>query len=76
MFMMIKVLITGGTIDEEYSQINEKLIFTKSHLPKMLEQARCKADIKLETIMLKDSNCMNDFDRKKHFAEMRELQRR
>ena len=61
--MAIKIFITGGTIDTKYNELNGKSIFTKSYLPKMLKQARCKIDIKLETIMLKDSNDMIDSDR-------------
>jgi len=38
-------------------------IFTESRLPEMLHQARCRADIELETVMLKDSNDMTDLDR-------------
>jgi len=63
--MAIKILITGGTIDTKYNELNGKSIFTKSHLPEMLKQARCKVDVKLETVMLKDSNDMIDSDREK-----------
>ena len=62
--MAIKILITGGTIDSEYNQLNGKLFFTKSHLSEILHQAKCKINIKLETVMLKDSNDMLDSDRK------------
>ena len=62
--MIIKIFITGGTVDTKYNELNGKLIFTKSHLPEMLKQARCKVDIELETIILKDSNDMIDSDRK------------
>lgn len=63
--MKIKLFITGGTIDKEYNELNGELIFRKSHLPEMLEQAKSKADIKSETIMLKDSLYINNSDRKK-----------
>ncbi len=63
--MKIKLFITGGTIDKEYNELNGELIFRKSHLPEMLEQAKNKVDIKSETIMLKDSLYMKDSDRKK-----------
>ena len=63
--MVVKILITGGTIDKKYNELNGKLIFTESHLPKMLHQAKCKADVELETVMLKDSLDMTDSDREK-----------
>ena len=62
--MKIGVLITGGTIDKEYNKINGGLIFTESHLLKMLEQARCHVDLTVETVMLKDSLVMGGRDRK------------
>jgi len=62
--MAIKILITGGTIDKEYDELNGELIFTKSHLPKILKEARCKIDIELKTVMLKDSLFTTDSDRK------------
>jgi len=63
--MAIRILITGGTIDKEYNQLNGELIFTKSHLPEMLKQAKCKVAIELETVVLKDSLYMDDSDREK-----------
>jgi len=68
--MTIKILITGGTIDTKYNELNGKSIFTESRLPEMLHQARCRADIELETVMLKDSNDMTDLDRGGDFAEL------
>lgn len=63
--MAIKILITGGTIDTRYNELNGKSIFTESHLLEMLHQARCRVNIKSETVMLKDSNDMTDSDREK-----------
>ncbi len=61
--MSIKLLITGGTIDKQYNPLNGELVFVKTHLPEMLEQAKNKVDIELELLMLKDSLDMNDNDR-------------
>ncbi len=63
--MIIKLLITGGTIDKQYDEMNSELIFTQSSVEKMLAQGRAKTDIKFETIMLKDSLNMNNADRQK-----------
>ena len=60
----IRLFVTGGTIDKEYNSLTGELIFPQTHLPEMLKRGRCKIDIKLETVMLKDSLDMNDSDRK------------
>jgi len=61
--MTIKLLITGGTIDKQYDELNGELIFTQSGVEDMLTQGRVKLDISLETVMLKDSLDMDDSDR-------------
>lgn len=61
--MTIKLLITGGTIDKQYDELNGELIFTQSGVDDMLVQGRAKLDISPETVMLKDSLDMNDNDR-------------
>ena len=66
--MTIKVLITGGTIDKQYNELNGELIFTQSGVKDMLAQGRAKLDISYETIMLKDSLELNDDDRQKILA--------
>ncbi|MCK5813073.1 MAG: asparaginase [Cocleimonas sp.] len=59
----IKLLVTGGTIDKVYNELTGDLVFTQSHLPEMLAQGHCKADINIETLMLKDSLEMKGADR-------------
>jgi L-asparaginase len=61
--MKIKLLITGGTIDKQYNELDGELIFTQSGVEDMLAQGRAKLDISYETVMLKDSLDMNDNDR-------------
>ncbi|MBT3392913.1 MAG: asparaginase [Elusimicrobiaceae bacterium] len=61
--MAIKILITGGTFDKEYNEINGELFFKKTHIKEMLELGRCKLNIKQQVIMLKDSLHMNTKDR-------------
>lgn len=63
--MTIKLLITGGTIDKQYNELNGELIFTQSGIEDMLAQGRVKLDILYETVMLKDSLDMDDDDRQK-----------
>jgi L-asparaginase len=63
--MTIKLLITGGTIDKQYNELDGELIFTQSGVKDMLAQGRAKLDISTETVMLKDSLDMDDNDRQK-----------
>ena len=66
--MTIRLLITGGTIDKQYNEIDGELIFTQSGVEEMLAQGRAKLDITFETVMLKDSLDMNDNDRQQILA--------
>jgi len=59
----IRVLITGGTFDKEYDEINGRLLFKDSHLPEMLALGRCKLDLDVRTLMMIDSLEMTDADR-------------
>jgi L-asparaginase len=61
--MKIKLIITGGTIDKSYNMHNGELHFVDSHIPAMLGEGRCKADIEIDKLMLKDSLDMTDNDR-------------
>jgi L-asparaginase len=59
----IRVLITGGTFDKEYDEINGRLFFKDSHLPEMLTLGRAKLNLELRTLMMIDSLDMTDADR-------------
>lgn len=59
----IRVLITGGTFDKEYDEINGRLFFKDSHVHEMLNLGRCKLDLEIRTLMMVDSLEMTDADR-------------
>lgn len=59
----IRVLITGGTFDKEYDEINGRLFFKDSHLPEMLTLGRAKLPLEVRTLMMIDSLDMKDSDR-------------
>jgi L-asparaginase len=61
--MSIRILITGGTFDKEYDEINGRLFFKDSHLPEMLTLGRARLDIEVRTLMMIDSLEMTDSDR-------------
>ncbi|NYT52459.1 MAG: asparaginase [Candidatus Vesicomyosocius endoextente] len=61
--MIIKLLITGGTIDKVYDELIGKLVFQQTYLIDMLNRARSMVDILSEVLFLKDSLDMSDIDR-------------
>jgi len=61
--MMIRVLVTGGTFDKEYDELQGRLYFKDTHLPEMLRLGRCRVAVEIETIMLMDSLNMTGGDR-------------
>jgi L-asparaginase len=63
--MSIKIIITGGTFDKEYNELNGQLFFKDTHLPEMLRLGRCTVDVKIETLFMMDSLDMDDEHRKK-----------
>ena len=63
--MKIAVLITGGTFDKEYNELNGELFFKKTHVPEMLLLARSLLSTRVETLMMKDSLFMTNSDRDK-----------
>ncbi len=60
--MTIKILITGGTFDKEYSELTGELFFNKTHVPEMLRLGRSWLDVKIVTIMMCDSLYMTGSD--------------
>jgi L-asparaginase len=67
--LTIKILVTGGTFDKEYNSINGELSFNGTHVPEMLKLGRSRLNVKLETVLMKDSLSMTDNDRKKILEE-------
>lgn len=60
---MIRLIVTGGTIDKAYNELDGSLCFPSSHVTEMLKQARCRLSIELQQLMLKDSLDMTHEDR-------------
>lgn len=61
--MAIRILITGGTFDKEYDEINGRLYFRDSHVVEMLRLGRCRLPTEIRTVMMIDSLDMTDADR-------------
>jgi L-asparaginase len=61
--MGIRILITGGTFDKEYDELNGSLYFKDTHIQEMLDLGRCGLDVHVRTVMMVDSLEMTDVDR-------------
>ncbi|HWK54572.1 MAG TPA: asparaginase domain-containing protein [Hyphomicrobiales bacterium] len=61
--MALHILATGGTFDKQYDAVNGTLGFGATHLPQLLQQARCQIEHRVSTVLLKDSLDMDDDDR-------------
>ena len=59
----IRVLVTGGTFDKEYNELDGSLFFRNTHLPEMLRLGRSRVDVAIETLMMIDSLEMTAADR-------------
>lgn len=70
--MPIKIIVTGGTFDKEYDEINGKLFFKDTHVQEMLRLGRCRLDIEIVTLMMIDSLDMTETDREKILAHCRQ----
>jgi L-asparaginase len=55
MNMVIRIIVTGGTFDKEYNEIDGDLYFKNSHVQNMLELGRSRLDLNIRTLMMIDS---------------------
>lgn len=54
------VLVTGGTFDKEYDEINGKLFFRDTHMEEMLKLGRSRLQTRVEVVTMIDSLEMTD----------------
>lgn len=59
----IKLLVTGGTFDKDYNELEGSLFFKDTHVREMLDLGRCRLDVRIRTIMMVDSLELSDSDR-------------
>lgn len=59
----IRIIVTGGTFDKEYNEINGELFFKNSHVQNMLDLGRSRLDLNVRTLMMIDSCDMTEEDR-------------
>lgn len=60
---MIRVLVTGGTFDKKYNETSGQLFFKETHVAEMLRLGRCRVEVAVQTVMMKDSLELTDTDR-------------
>jgi L-asparaginase len=60
---VIRIIVTGGTFDKTYDEINGRLSFGTTHLPEMLRLGRSRVETTIETLMMIDSLNMTEADR-------------
>jgi L-asparaginase len=60
---VIRIVVTGGTFDKTYDEIQGRLSFGATHLPEMLRLGRSRVETTIETLMMIDSLDMTDADR-------------
>ncbi len=63
--MTVRILVTGGTFDKEYNELEGTLFFKDTHLPEMLALGRSRVKTAISTLMMIDSLEMTDEHRQK-----------
>lgn len=63
--MTIKLIVTGGTFDKEYNELDGRLFFRKSHIEEMLALGRSRVPVSVKTLMMVDSLQMGPSHRQK-----------
>jgi L-asparaginase len=59
----IRILVTGGTFDKEYNELTGELYFKDTHVAEMLRLGRSTLDLRIQTVMMKDSLLLTAEDR-------------
>lgn len=67
----LRILVTGGTFDKEYNELDGSLFFRDTHVPEMLSLGRCEVPVVVRTLMMVDSLNMTAGDREDILAACR-----
>jgi len=70
--MSIRIIVTGGTFDKRYDEIEGALTFHETHMPDILRQVRVTVPVSVETNQLIDSLHMTLQDRLRVLEACRE----
>ncbi|MGA9117741.1 MAG: asparaginase domain-containing protein [Bacteroidota bacterium] len=53
--MSVRIIVTGGTFDKEYNEIDGTLFFNRTHVGEMLSLGRNRVDVAVSSLMMVDS---------------------
>jgi len=67
----LAILVTGGTFDKDYHELEGRLLFRETHVEEMLRLGRSRLGVRVETLMLIDSLEMTDVQRQQILAACR-----
>src|SRR6186997_3183788 len=67
----LAILVTGGTFDKDYHELEGRLFFRETHVQEMLRLGRSRLAISVQTLMLIDSLEMTDAHREQVLAACR-----
>ena len=67
----LAILVTGGTFDKDYHELEGRLFFRETHVEEMLRLGRSRLGVRIETLMLIDSLEMTDAHRQQILAACR-----
>jgi len=67
----LRILVTGGTFDKDYHELEGRLLFRETHVQEMLRLGRSRVGISVQTLMLIDSLEMTDAHRQQILAACR-----
>lgn len=68
----LRILVTGGTFDKDYHELEGRLYFRDSHVEEMLRLGRSRLPVTVETLMMVDSLEMDDAHRARVLRACRE----
>ncbi len=68
----LRILVTGGTFDKDYHELEGRLFFRETHVQEMLHLGRSRLSISVQTLMLIDSLEMTDAQRGEILAACRD----
>jgi len=68
----LRILVTGGTFDKDYHELEGRLLFRETHVQEMLRLGRSRLAVSVQTLMLIDSLEMNDAQRQQILAACRD----
>jgi L-asparaginase len=67
----LRLIVTGGTFDKQYDELNGTLAFSTTHVEDVLRRGRSEVPLVVEVLMLKDSLDLTDADRARIVASAR-----